>query len=128
VAAAALIATPYAFAYDMAVIAIPAAFLASDQIRHGFLRGEQTVVIALFGTSLAALVAFGDRPGGITFGSAPIGSLVMITLLGMILRRALCHGGQPAALAYTGAAQQKPTPQRPSMRQFRAAPAMQRTQ
>ena len=86
-AAAALIATPYAFAYDMAAIAVPAAFLAEDQMRHGFLRGEQTVLTGLFGASLAVLVAFGDRPGGITFGSTPIGPLVMITLLGVIIRR-----------------------------------------
>ena len=87
-AAAALIATPYAFAYDMAAIAVPAAFLASDQMRHGFLRGEQTILMGLFGASLAVLVAFGDRPGGITFGSTPIGPLVMMTLLGVIIRAA----------------------------------------
>jgi arabinofuranan 3-O-arabinosyltransferase len=85
--AGALIATPYAFAYDMAAIAVPAAFLASDQMRHGFLRGEQAMLMALFGASLAVLVAFGDRPGGITFGSTPIGPLVMMMLLGVILRR-----------------------------------------
>ena len=89
-AAGALIATPYAFAYDMAAIAVPAAFLASDQMRHGFLRGEQAMLMALFGASLAVLVAFGDRPGGITFGSTPIGPLVMMTLLGVILRRVCC--------------------------------------
>lgn len=88
---AALIATPYAFAYDMAAIAIPAAFVASDQISHGLLRGEQTIAIGLFGASLAVLVAFGDRPGGVTFGSTPIGPLVTIALLGLILRRVLCH-------------------------------------
>jgi hypothetical protein len=87
-AAAALIATPYAFAYDMAAIAVPAAFLASDQMRHGFLRGEQAILIGLFATSLAVLVVFGDRPGGITFGSTPIGPLVAIMLLGVIVHRA----------------------------------------
>ena len=86
-AAAALIATPYAFAYDMAAIAVPAAFLAKDQMRHGLLRGEQAILIGLFAASLSLLVAFGDRPGGITFGSTPIGPLAAITLLGMILRR-----------------------------------------
>jgi len=86
-AAAALIATPYAFAYDMAAIAVPAAFLAKDQISHGLLRGEQAILIGLFGVALALLVAFGDRPGGMTFGSTPIGPLVTMTLLGVILRR-----------------------------------------
>ena len=93
--AAALIATPYAFAYDLAALAIPVAFLARDQMRFGLLRGEPTILIGLFSASLAALVAFGDRPGGITFGNTPIGPLVTITLLGVILRRAW----QPAAFA-----------------------------
>jgi arabinofuranan 3-O-arabinosyltransferase len=84
---AALIATPYAFAYDMAALAIPVAFLARDQTRCGLLRGEQTILIVLFGASLAVLVTFGDRPGGMTFGSTPIGPLVTMTLLGVILRR-----------------------------------------
>jgi hypothetical protein len=77
---AALIATPYAFAADLAAIAIPAAFLASDQIRCGLLRGEQAVMIALFGASFVILA---------THGSAPLGPVVMITLLCVILRRAV---------------------------------------
>jgi hypothetical protein len=54
--AAALIATPYAFAYDMAAIAIPVAFLVKDQIGYGMLRGEQTTRAALFGATEATLV------------------------------------------------------------------------
>jgi len=92
--AAALIATPYAFAYDLAAIAIPIAFLASDQVRCGFLRGEQTTLLALFGAVLAVLVIFADRPVGTTFGSVPLGPVVMITVLGLTLRRAFC-GGDP---------------------------------
>jgi arabinofuranan 3-O-arabinosyltransferase len=90
--AATLIATPYAFAYDLAAIAIPIAFLASDQIRYGFLRGEQTILLALFGTVLAILGIFADRPIGTTFGSVPLGPVVVITLLGLALRRAFCRG------------------------------------
>jgi hypothetical protein len=78
--AAVLIATPYAFATDLAAIVIPAAFLASDQIRCGLLKGEQTVMIALFGASFAILVAA---------GSTPLGPFIMITLLSLILRRDL---------------------------------------
>jgi Glycosyltransferase family 87 len=89
-AAAALIATPYAFAYDMAAVAVPAAFLANDQMRHVFLRGEQAILVALFGVTLAVLVAFGDRPVGVTFGSTPIGPLAAMTLLGVIIRRVCC--------------------------------------
>jgi hypothetical protein len=76
---AALIATPYAFAYDLAAIAVPVAFLASDQIRCGLLRGEQTTIIALFVASLAVIP---------TTGKAPVGAVMLVTLLCLILRRA----------------------------------------
>jgi arabinofuranan 3-O-arabinosyltransferase len=95
--AATLIATPYAFAYDLAAIAIPIAFLASDQIRCGLLRGEQTVLLALFGTVLAVLVIFADRPVGTTFGSVPLGPVMMIIFLGVALRRAFWRGEQSSA-------------------------------
>jgi len=90
--AATLIATPYAFAYDLVVIAIPIAFLASDQIRCGLLKGEQTILLALFGTVLAVLVIFADRPVGTTFGSVPLGPVVIITFLGVVWRRAFSRG------------------------------------
>jgi arabinofuranan 3-O-arabinosyltransferase len=76
--AAAFLATPYDFAYDFAALAIPLAFLAADQMRCGLLRGEQTVLLALFGASFALLV---------TTGSFPFGPLVVIALLALILRR-----------------------------------------
>jgi arabinofuranan 3-O-arabinosyltransferase len=78
--AGALIATPYAFAYDLAAIAIPLAFLASDQIRCGLLRGEQTTLIALFVVSLAVIPAA---------GKAPVGAAILVALLCLILRRTL---------------------------------------
>jgi hypothetical protein len=99
--AGALIATPYAFAYDLAAIAVAVAFLARDQISHGLLKGEQAIAVALFGTALAGLVTFGDRPGGVTFGSTPIGTLVTIALLGVILRRILCEG-RDSVVSYGG--------------------------
>jgi len=76
--AAALLATPYAFAYDLAAIAVPVAFLASDQISSGVLRGEPTAMIALFGVSVALLIAL---------GSEPFGPILVIILLCVILRR-----------------------------------------
>jgi len=100
VSAGALIATPYAFAYDLAAIAIPVAFLAKDQISRGLLRGEQAVAAALFGAALAVLITFGDRPGGITFGSAPVGTLVAITLFGVIVRRIFAVSNGFPGLAY----------------------------
>jgi arabinofuranan 3-O-arabinosyltransferase len=77
---AALMATPYAFAYDLAAIAIPVAFLASDQIRCGLLRGEQTTMITLFVASLAVIP---------TAGKAPVGAVILVALLCLILRRTL---------------------------------------
>ena len=97
--AAALIATPYAFTYDMAAIAVPVAFLARDQISCGLMRGEQTIMIALFGAILAAFAVLGDSPHRITFGGVPLGSVVMITLLGVILRRAVAFGSRTVMLA-----------------------------
>jgi arabinofuranan 3-O-arabinosyltransferase len=93
--AAVLIATPYAHTYDMAALVIPVAFLASDQIRDGLLRGEQTIMVGLFGTVLAVLFAFSAKPVGPTFGTVPVGAVVTITLLGVILRRALWDAQRP---------------------------------
>ena len=87
-----------AFAYDMAVIAIPAAFLVSDQIRCGLLKGEQTVMVGLFAALIIGLVALRDPPGGVTFGGIPIGPIVVVTVLGLTLRRALRHGGSQPSL------------------------------
>jgi hypothetical protein len=81
-----LLATPYAFAYDIAAIAVPLAFLARDQMRHGFLRAEQSIAIVLFTLTFAVLLAFGDRQGGVTFGNVPLGPFVLIALLALVLR------------------------------------------
>jgi hypothetical protein len=85
--AAALIATPYAYAYDVAVIVVPAAFLATDQLRRGLLRGDKTIWLILFGAPLAVLVTLGDDAGGPTFGGTPVSLLAVTVLFGMILRR-----------------------------------------
>jgi hypothetical protein len=85
--AAALIATPYAYAYDMAAIVVPAAFLATDQLRRGLLRGDKTIWLILFGAPLAVLVTLGDDAGGPTFGGTPVSLLAVTVLFGMILRR-----------------------------------------
>jgi arabinofuranan 3-O-arabinosyltransferase len=87
--AATLLATPYAFAYDMAAVVIPAAFLARDQLSRGLLLGDKTLWIILFGVPLAVLVTLGDNVGGPTFGGTPVGLFAAILLLGMILRRAI---------------------------------------
>jgi len=98
--AAALIATPYAFAYDMAALAIPVAFLAKDQIGCGMPRGEQAIMIALFGVTAATLLVLGDSADHITFGGMQLGPVVVITLLAVILRRAYCHTRQPSLSSF----------------------------
>lgn len=85
--AAALLATPYAFAYDMAALVIPAAFLASDQLRRGLLPGDKAIWIVLFGAPLAVLVALGDNAHGTTFGGTPVSLLAALALFAAILRR-----------------------------------------
>jgi arabinofuranan 3-O-arabinosyltransferase len=87
--AAALTATPYAFAYDLAVIAVPVAFLAKDQIDSGLLRGEQTIMLLLFVAALWVLP---------TAGRLPLGALIPLALLSLILRRLLDRGKAPAAV------------------------------
>ena len=86
----ALLASPYAFAYDLAAIAIPVAFLARDQMLCGMLRGEQTILLGLFSAVLTLLVVFRDPPDGIPFGSLPgIGPAVLIVLFAIIVWRIL---------------------------------------
>ncbi len=87
--AAALLATPYAFAYDMAAIVIPAAFLASDQLRRGLLPGDKAIWITLFAAPLGVLLTLGDNADGATFGGTPVGLLTALALLAAILRRIL---------------------------------------
>ena len=92
--AAALLATPYAFAYDMAAIVIPAAFLATDQLSRGLLHGEKTMWIVLFGAPLAVLVTLGDNAGGTTFGGTPVCLFAAFILFSVILGRALRSSGK----------------------------------
>jgi glycosyl transferase family 87 len=97
--AAALAATPCAFAYDLAAMAIPAAFFMRDQLDRGLLKGEQIVMAGLFGALVAALLVFKDPPVGVTFGGLPIGPIALIAVLGLIFRRALYHRSSPSSLA-----------------------------
>jgi arabinofuranan 3-O-arabinosyltransferase len=108
--AAALIASPYAFAYDMVALVIPAAFLAKDQIGHGLLKGEAAIMSGLFGAAVALLVIFGDTPGRITFGGTPIGTLCALTLFATVVRRTAGRGEWAANAG--GASLDVPQPER----------------
>jgi hypothetical protein len=92
-AAAALIAMPYAFAYDMTALVIPTAFLVQDQLSRGFLRCDKALWMLLFGAPLAVLVTLGDNDQT-TLGGTPAGLLAAIALLAMILHRAVVMPAQ----------------------------------
>lgn len=77
-AAAALAVTPYLFGYDLAAIAIAAAFFQRDRIERGGLWGERIAAFILFG-GLIVLLA--------TSGKVAIGPVVTLGLFGLILRR-----------------------------------------
>jgi hypothetical protein len=111
--AAALLATPYAFAYDMAAIVVPAAFLATDQLSRGLLRGEKTMWIFLFGVPLAVLATLGDNAGGKTFGGTPVCLLAAFMLSCVILRRALRGSGKPNIINGGSAYSRPPSDDRP---------------
>ncbi len=97
--AAAMLATPYAFAYDLAALTIPAAFLAADQLERGLLPSEKAVWIVLFGLPLALLVTLGDSAQGPTFGGVPVGLFCGVLVLAAALRRAAV----PSAVAAVAA-------------------------
>jgi hypothetical protein len=71
----------------MATLAIPVAFLARDQLRGGLMRGEQTALLALFGSVVAGFVAFLVSRGQLDFGTMPLGPAAVLMLLVLILRR-----------------------------------------
>ena len=93
--AATLIATPYAFDYDLAAIAIPVAFLARDQIDRGLLRGEQTILLAAFALAFVEIAAA---------GRLPVGAVILAALLCLIVRRTRRQNSEtadaPEALAW----------------------------
>ncbi len=84
----ALIATLYAFAYDIAAIAVPVALLAAEQCGHGLLRGEQSALLARFGASLLC-----------NFGPVPFDPLIEAGLLALVMRRIRSFGVAEASPA-----------------------------
>jgi hypothetical protein len=77
-AAAALMVTPYLYAYDLVALAIPVAFLARDMADSGVLRGERALLIALYFGSVA-LIPF--------LVWLPIAPLALGALMALLIRR-----------------------------------------
>jgi hypothetical protein len=74
------VGTPYVWPHDLTLLVIPMAFLAKDQIESGLLRGEQTILVALFVMATAIVLRT---------GFLPLGPVIVIALVGIILRRIL---------------------------------------
>jgi alpha-1,2-mannosyltransferase len=91
ISAGALIASPYAMGYDLAAIGIPMVFFACEQLRTGWLKGEQTIFIALFAASLSIIP---------TAGHSPVGPILMLLLFGVILRRVWRYGQGRSPLTF----------------------------
>jgi Glycosyltransferase family 87 len=91
--AATLLATPYAWMHDLTVVAVPIAFLALDQMRYGLLKGEQTILLTVFGVALMTVVGFG--------GGMLLGPLLVMALLTVILRRIVHNAWKPEPAGIT---------------------------
>lgn len=90
-AAAALIVTPYLFAYDMAAIVIPGAFLVKDLVERGSGPCEHAAVFGLFCGLFAMFAGAGIVPLG------PIVNLLLFSLIAWrAFRRPLTAPSRPA--------------------------------
>jgi len=81
-ALASLLATPYAFDYDLVVLAVAIAFFARHGLQHGFRNYEISLLAAAW---LVPLLSRGVA--GAT--GIPLGLTVMLTFYGFVLRRAV---------------------------------------
>ena len=77
----ALLATPYVMDYDLVMLALVVAWLAMHGIEYGFLDWEKTTLAAVWAVPLFARVV-----GYVSY--VPLGTLVMMWLFVVILRRA----------------------------------------
>jgi alpha-1,2-mannosyltransferase len=91
---ATMLATPFAFDYDMMVLAPAIAFIAADGLDRGFEPWEKTTLAALYLTPLVAR-SFAQW----TF--VPLGVPVMIVTFILLLRRSTLNFAQPIALSGT---------------------------
>jgi hypothetical protein len=81
IVAAALLASPFLLDYDLALLAVPLAWIARESLAGGFLTYEKTILAAAF--ILPALSRSIAAHAGI-----PVGPLVVVAVLGLVLRRA----------------------------------------
>jgi len=92
--------------YDMAAIAIPAAFSPGTRYPAACCAASRRSRSRL-GATLALLVAFCGQGGRLTFAARRSDRPAVITLLAVILRRVLCGGASSADFAPTGCHQRR---------------------
>jgi hypothetical protein len=85
-AAATPLASPYVFAYDLALLALPIGWLAMEGARKGFLPGERGVLGL---AAVSPLIAINVAEAGFGFNPGP---LVAAALLAVVLRRLASDG------------------------------------
>jgi arabinofuranan 3-O-arabinosyltransferase len=100
-AAAALLVTPYAFHYDLAILSVAGAFFLKDCLAAGFMTGERAALSVLFASLFfsAGVIPLGP------LHYLPVGPIVSAAAIGLVLRRVW------AARSYTRA----PMPSSPTM-------------
>ncbi len=80
-AAGTMIVTPYAYAYDLAAIAVPVAFVVRDRLERGPVAGDAIAAGAL----LAGL--FLTSPATPVLGGLPLGPVMLLGIIGFALHR-----------------------------------------
>ncbi|MDX2233095.1 MAG: glycosyltransferase family 87 protein [Hyphomonadaceae bacterium] len=102
-ACAALVATPYVFDYDMALLVAPLAWLFAHGVRGGFLPWERIVLLTGFALPLVS------RPLAMAT-DVPIAPLAMLALLACVVRRARMVPAGACDGQVNGAARHAPSP------------------
>jgi hypothetical protein len=90
--AGAVLATPYGFEYDLALLALPVAWLGWHGVRRGFLSGEKLVLL------MAWLMPFAT-PGIAAGLGVPLAPLILGALFWILWRRIAAETAETSTLA-----------------------------
>lgn len=83
-AVGALLVTPYMMDYDLAVLALPIAWLATEGRKFGFLSWEKSLLAAAWALPIVA------RPAALRLG-IPLTPILLLALVAMVVRRTASH-------------------------------------
>ena len=87
-ALAASMVTPYLYYYDLCTLAVPAAFLIADGLKHGFARFERCAMLACAISTVPFIVG----------AFAPLGPFIMMVLAAILLVRLRSPAAVPVAV------------------------------